>query len=235
MTPTSKKHVPHLIAVTPTERELALSVVLAIQLWASPMCHRLHVPEQMDSRIDDAWFKWFTGEWRVGRTLAPDARQEVISYFNSKSFRKALTVASGNRAVDSASQHLKSRGWSAKRKENGIRVKPLSLVSKVAFFIRPTHFAPMDSLSKRGLNRVRGTKKSGGEGHDAYAQYSDYLAVFNENIPRYESFLKKSISAVWAKPLAKELGCPTAALTSPAFRRKVFDNLLMQFGRRTAE
>ena len=231
MTPSVSVNKPRLPNIAPTDRELALSVIQAIQLWANPMCRRYLLSKQAGTVIDSDWFAWFTGEWRVARTLDRNSRLQLIQYFNSEIFRESIHKCPDGGSIDIASEHIKSEDWSSAK--NGIRVKPISLVSKIAFFVRPTEFAPMDSLSRRGLNQLRGTKKTGGKGHENYARYVDYLSDFNGYFECYESHLARPMKSAWTKPLAKQLGCPVSVINSTTFRRKVFDNLLMQFGRRS--
>jgi hypothetical protein len=157
---------------------------------------------------------------------------ELVKYLNSQDFRDTISGTEPGRAVDVAAEHIQAQGWSAFNKKRDTHVKPTSLVSKVAFFIRPKALPPMDSLSKRGLNRTRGTKKAKGEGHQKFDLYAEYLTEFNLKYGHYKAAVRVASEAPWVKPLTTALGGNTEILQTEAFTRKVFDSVLMRIGRR---
>ncbi len=57
--------------------------------------------------------------------------------------------------------------------------------------------------------------------------YCEYLEAFNEYYARMEPQLQSALNERWVADLANKLGCPTAALTTIAMRRKLFDDYLM--------
>lgn len=222
-------------AINPSLRELATSVVEAIQLWTNPLYTDFLLQDARDSKIGEDWFSRFTKEWRVRRTIDSNRQSELLEYINSEDFRNNICGSEPGHAVDVAADYIQTQGWSAMNKKRGARVKPTSLVSKVAFFIRPKELPPMDSLSKLGLNRTRGTKKANGEGHQDFKSYARYLAEFDLKYTRYQVMLRDTSQAPWAEPLTTALGGELTLLQSEPFLRKAFDNMLMRIGRRTAK
>lgn len=97
-------------------------------------------------------------------------------------------------------------------------------MSKVGFFLRPDRFVPLDRFSVRGLNVLRAAP---GQSRLKSGSYKTYLQAFDEQYACFESQLMAALTEQWVIVMADNLGCPRAALTSSAMRRKLFDDYLM--------
>ncbi len=172
------------------------------------------------------WFDWFLGGWGVGRTINKRKREYVRRYLD-EDFRKRLACGDKGIAVDDAAKHLKNEGCGASQSSGGNG--PLSLVSKIGFFLKPNTFAPWDKYARRGLKRLL---REHGVSRSKIKSYSDYLNAWEAIFKPAEKRIRKALSERWVTKLAKRLGCPVAALELRPFRRKVFDNYLMDFGGR---
>ncbi len=157
------------------------------------------------------------GSWKVARCIK-DGYQTPVRQNLDRNFRRTLPLGDDGACVDAAALHIQRQGWSSR---GGL---PLSLVSKVAFFLRPNRFVPLDRFSLQGLNRLRAFN---GAGRLKGNRYKAYLAAIDEQYTQLESLLKAALGQPWAVDMADQLGCPCAALRSLALRRKLFDDYLM--------
>ena len=79
---------------------------------------------------------------------------------------------------------------------------------------------------------IRGKRRDGGLGHATFSEYSEYLAHFDECFAKVKGGLNDEIQSKWCVGLAGKLNVSTTQTNSLAFRRKVFDNILMEIGER---
>lgn len=201
------------------ERNLALAVVQAVQMWSNPRYEVFLIAAEPGELMAD-WFRWFVGSWGVARTIKNGQQVSVRKYLDGD-FRKALLAGSGPDVVDTAAQHIQQQGWSAKSS------LPVSLVSKIAFFLSPAKFVPLDRYALQGLNLLRQRECARAlKGRS----YREYLQVFNEHYAKIEPRLALALKESWVAGLAERLGCPVSALKTTAMRRKLFDDYLMHTG-----
>ena len=206
------------------DRNLALAIVLALQMWSHDRYQRFLCGRNSD--LDAEWFQWFVGEWKVARTIQKGKLDEVRRYLD-QDFRRAATKDASGMAIDVASSHIKASEWSAKLGKKKVPNLPISLVSKVGFFLRPSDFVPFDGFSLIGLNRIYrtiGTPKL------KAPTYPQYLSAFNEQFATIAAQISASLNESWVSALAAKLGCPDGALKTGSLLRKVFDHYLMYSG-----
>jgi len=182
-------------------------------MWSNSRYHAFLQRAKPDE-LTDEWFSWFVGAWNVARNIKAGRKQLVREYLNSE-LRRALSLAG---CVDAAALHIKQQGWSSRG------CLPVSLVSKIAFFLRPDRFVPLDRFSVRGLNLLHA---SNGERSVNRESYLAYLAAFDHHYAHLESQLNAALSQRWVVEMADQLGCPRNALMTAAMRRKLFDDYLM--------
>jgi hypothetical protein len=207
------------------ERNLTLAVIAALQMWSDKMYEGfLHKPDP--SALTEDWFRWFMGEWKVARTIKRQSKDPVRLYFD-RNLREALRRGGRGAAVDSAAAEIRRRKWSAQSSKDGQGSLPISIVSKIGFFLCPGELIPMDRFAAQGLNRIR---RSDGERALRGRSYQEYLASFNEKFEKMSTQMDTVMNQPWVSSLAKNLGCPGSALETRAIRRKVFDNYLMHLG-----
>ena len=211
------------------EQILALAIVDALNLWAHPKyVHFLQ--EEKPGKLDEEWFKWFAGEWSVARTIRTEKRRFIVRYLDYE-FRKGIASDRSGAEVDRAAGYLQSKKWTSQTRKDGSSSLPLSLVSKIGFFFDPDNLIPYDSFARRGLNKLRGTTRQGGEGHfkDGMS-YCKYLKMFNEKFILARTSIAHELDEEWVGALAKKLDCHPKYLSMIRFQRKVFDNYLVHFG-----
>lgn len=209
-------------------KALSLAIIDALSLWSHPKYERfLH--DIVPGKLDDDWFKWFIGEWNVARTIKAEKQKSVMHYLDTK-FREEILEGKGGPAVDQAAKYIRDMRWTSRKRKDGSASTPVSLVSKVGFFFNPDNLIPYDSFARKGLNRLRGSKKEGGEGHYRGNNYSEYLAIFNEKFSYTKNSIIAAIDEAWAPALARKLGCELKYLKMVRMQRKVFDNYLVHIG-----
>jgi len=157
-------------------------------------------------------FKTFCKEYRVHRT---------IKRGTSDGFREYLARSIQKVVQDGTGQALDEFEKGSRRKYGTYhgRRRMISVVSKVAAFVKPVRFVAWDQYSRAGLNIVRGRAKS-----TPFENYADYL---------------KAINRVWKDRAEKlvniqvrkcRVGRPLVG--QQAFLRRVFDVALMTCGGR---
>ena len=206
------------------QRALSLAIVNAMKMWTDLQYGRFLAQSKAGS-LDRKWFKWFVGAWSVARTVKRKKIESVRRYFDND-FRQKIAAGYGATAVDDAAQFIQRRRWSPRKR------KPLSLVAKIGFFLDRNEIVPYDRYSLRGLNKLRGTRGTGGEGHCKGKTYREYLAAFDAKYADMEEKIVVALSARWVIAVASRIGCSRKALDSRRMKRKVFDNYLMQIGGR---
>lgn len=206
-------------------RNLALALMQALQMWSNdrytPFLHQTTA-----GKITEEWFDWFKSVWKVARTIKSGRQRHVREYLD-RDFRKTLMNGGGSEAVDAAAEYIQQKGWSSTTRKNGQGSLPISLVSKVGFFLCPTRLIPLDRYAVQGLN---GLLRRDGVSRLKGRSYREYLEAFDEHYSRMEPMLAAALKEPWVVALANKLGCPANALSTIAMRRKLFDDYLMHSG-----
>jgi hypothetical protein len=130
-------------------------------------------------KLTEDWFRWFVAEWNVARTIKK-GRQRVVREYLDRDFRKDLLDGGGAETVDAAAAHIQRKGWSSQKRKNGQGSLPISLVSKIGFFLCPTRLVPLDRYAVRGLNELRRITCAP---RLKERSYRGYLEAFNEQMP----------------------------------------------------
>jgi len=192
------------------------AVVEAIFFW------RNHKIPYRGTEIKKKWYKRFVAEWRVARTIRSGTGENVRDLLNKRllSVRNSTSPAE---LVEEVADALQKEGYGAK---GG---RPISLVSKIAYFLRPKDLTPQDRFALRGLNCRRTENdlprvRSG--------QYTDFVGAFNQEFSRVREEIVAECKQRWARALVTRLGLGPRLLNTTAFQRKVLDNMLMAEGGR---
>jgi len=212
------------------ERDIALAIVAAFEMWTDSKYRPFLQKRPTRQIMDKAWFDKFLGEWRVARTIRRDKREEVREYLNGE-FRVQLQNK-GAAAVDIAANKFSVNEWSQRNAKTGVWSEPVSLVSKVAFFFQPNKYVPLDTYSRIGVNVLREKKNEGGLGNHKFPSYESYLSEFEIWFKQYKGVINEAHECSWVQDLADKLGCQKDLANREAFKRKVFDNILMRQGGR---
>jgi hypothetical protein len=115
-------------------------------------------------------FAAFCKEYSVHRTIKKGTRDEFrLQLKDSPQFEKAIHDRTGQKLVTLEKQLRKNFGTLEGKR--GM----VSVLSKVAAFVRPERFVAWDKYGKRGVNRVLGRGVS-----VSFATYSDYLKEINQ-------------------------------------------------------
>jgi len=152
-------------------------------------------------------FASFCQEYSVSRTIRKGTRNEF-----RRSLIKRIPVAireDSGRALDELEQKLRLQFGT----HNGTR-RMISVLSKVAAFVRPEQFVPWDSYAKRGLKTVLALK--GG-----FETYAAYLQAFDV-----------AWNGASGRQLRQWRGAQNKLEQEHRFLRRVFDICLMKFGGR---
>ncbi len=115
---------------------------------------------------DPRRFASFCKGYSVGRTIRRGTQNEFrLALIESLS---AHIEDSSGRALDKLEGELRPRFGT-----NGGKNRLVSVLSKVAAFVRPEQFVAWDSYAKKGVNIVLGRRAN-------FRSYADYLAAFNQ-------------------------------------------------------
>src|SRR5436190_18338889 len=117
------------------KRNLALAVIQVLRMWSDDR-YALFLLQAQPGQLTEQWFRWFVGAWNVARTIK-DGRQELVRKYLDRDFREKILAGGGAEAVDFAAAHIQKKGWSSQRRKNGQNSLPISLVSKIGFFLCP--------------------------------------------------------------------------------------------------
>jgi hypothetical protein len=217
--------------VVVSNRDIAVAALAVLRLWMNPD-YVDFLRGKKKPTLTNSWFDRFVNGWSVGRTIKSKKRPYIRRHFQEV-LRPALARRDPVKGIEDAARYLQTKKWSSRNSEEGSF--PISIVSKVGFFLDADRIAPLDSFSLDGLNELRGRKKEGGLGFVKRGEYRKYLAAFNEKYDQqWTARILNTTDAGWLKAVAKKVGCPASCLKSERFRRKVFDAILMQIGRRVA-
>ena len=129
-------------------KDLRLAVVQTLRMWGDER-YDLFLVQAKPGQLTEEWFRWFVGAWNVARTIKQGRLGPVREYLD-RDFRKELLEGGGAEAVDAAATHIQKKGWSSQKRKNGQSSLPISLVSKVGFFLCPTRLVPLDRYAVRG-------------------------------------------------------------------------------------
>ena len=212
---------------------LTLAILKALEMW-SDLQYANFLPQNEPGHLDKKWFEWFIGDWNVVRSLDKDkSKRELVRRYLDERFRQKLARCGPRnldemaRCIDKASRHIKKQKWSSKVGKPKKHCLPISLVSKIGFILSPNTLVPYDALACRGFEEFTEKKIKRGN-------YSAYHKAFKSMFRLVRRPIGKALSKRWVTSAAYELGCPVK-LHSPAMRRKVFDNYLMEIARRSDE
>ena len=211
------------------DRTVSSGVVEAIQLWSNDK-YRRFLGRRRCKKLEEQWFIWFLGEWNIARTVKQDKKTKVLRFLNHE-FGEILANYDCGEAIDRAANIVRRRGLTAEVGQNKIAGLPISMISKVAFLFYPAKYPPYDRLGKIGLNKLRGTKLDGGRGQSTFSSYKEYLDDFNRYFKQCNGRIQTELEESWPHELAEKIGVSGGCLGTRAFRRKVFDNVLMSIGR----
>jgi hypothetical protein len=198
-----------------SEKDLARAIVFAINTWQRT---GYGLPFPKGRVISATWFKDFLGRWSVARTIRAD-KQDVLRHLLNERIVSVAWSENPAHAVVQLSKEVARRRITAQSR-NGKRMIPISLVSKVAFFYRPARLAPYDSYARKGLSMRVGSEVISGD-------YESFVTAFNNEFRKVHRQIEKECHARWARELSGKMGMPLSNLSRTAFRRKVFDNVLM--------
>jgi hypothetical protein len=119
---------------------------------------------------DQIRFSSFCKEYSVSRTIRQGTQNQFrIALVESRQFAEAIQVDDG-KALDILEKDLR-RDFGT---HGGAR-HIVSVLSKVAAFVRPERFVAWDIYAKQGVNIVLGKRAS-----SHFNAYSDYLAAFDQ-------------------------------------------------------
>jgi hypothetical protein len=114
-------------------------------------------------------FDTFCAEYSVGRTIRKGTRHSFrLELSTSRQFSNAIQDGTG-RSLDKLEVRLRKRFDT----HEGTRCM-ISVLSKVAAFVRPERFVAWDRYAKKGLNIVLGRSASA-----PFYSYAEYLAAFD--------------------------------------------------------
>ena len=126
---------------------------------------------------------------------------------------------------------MKEQRWSSFYKnespDDGNRL-PLSLVSKVGFFICPSKIVPYDTDARNGLNTFLGPGQAKIASTSAYREY---YQTFQQKFDEHRMAIEAALKERWVMALAAKLLGSANDLENGAFKHKVFDNYLVEVGR----
>jgi hypothetical protein len=214
--------------VEPSDKQITWAIVQTVHMWT----HERYKSKLMGGGayfLEPAWFRQFLSDWSIARVVRVEYQEDIRNFLNGK-FRKAIARDHSGKVVTAGARHISQHRWTHKVASTGKRMVPISLVSKVAFFFHPGRFVPCDGYSRRGINHLLGAAHAGGAGHVQFETYEEYLEAFNNFFRKYERKIASEVALPWVKAMAKGFDCDSGALSSPAFRRKVFDGVLVGLG-----
>jgi hypothetical protein len=163
---------------------------------------------------DPVRFDHFLDEYSVRRTIRKGTHDQFrLALIEEPEFSAAIRNDSGQ-ALDKLEEDLRRRFG-----VHNVRNRIISVMSKVAAFVRPERFVAWDTYAKIGLNKVLGRSAS-----SRFNNYAEYLAAFDE---------------AWENQPGQEIrGCVTrngaqsVVENEPRFLRRVLDVYLMKRGGR---
>jgi hypothetical protein len=163
---------------------------------------------------DQLRFSSFCKEYSVSRTIRHGTQNDFrLALVESPQFLAAIHDDNGH-LLDNLEEDLRSRFGTC----DGAR-RIVSVLSKVAAFVRPERFVAWDKYAKKGVNIVFGSSAS-----SPFNAYADYLKAFDQ---------------VWEGQQGKEIrdcmsriGTLSSVEGEPRFLRRILDFYLMKCGGR---
>jgi hypothetical protein len=213
------------------EKHLAHAIIATIYQWEEPRYHAdLRQGGGTTITGSEETFQWFLGEWRVARNLRKEFHNLVRNYLNT-TLRTQLKSNPGNpKIIDDAAEHIRQQGWSSLINKDARDKKhrlPVSLVSKVGFFICPGEIVPCDSDARNGLNVLLGQAGK----IPTNSSYEEYYQAFQANFKKHRKSIEAELKKEWVTTLTDKLLGSLKDLNTLAFKQKVFDNYLLERGR----
>jgi hypothetical protein len=199
---------------------LPFAILQAIVFWLE---HRNELP-YTHNRIEEKWFNTFLVEWGVARTVKKGENRRVLHLLNEH-LREIRDSKNPGKLVDELAGELGKFG-SVRRRGSNRRSRPTSLVSKVAYFLRPEDMSPLDGTALKGLKSWRK-----GKPHIKVSSYKTFLEAFNQEFKNTQSNIAKECGRPWTRALGERFRLESV-LETRMFYRKVFDNVLMIHGGR---
>jgi hypothetical protein len=160
-------------------------------------------------------FSFFCREYSVGRTIRSGTHDQFRETLrNSPRFKEVIQDGTG-RALDVFEGEV--------RKDFGTHEPPrriISVLSKVAAFLRSERFLAWDRFAKKGVNKVLGRRNS-----SPFNSYADYLAACDEV---WNSGAKEQIAGFLETTQVSE-----SVRAELGFQRRILDVYLMHRGDRS--
>jgi len=169
---------------------------------------------------DPARFGAFCKEYSVGRTIREGTRNDFRVELCQPLFSDAIRDDTG-KAIDAFEERMRTRFGTIRRRvgaHDGTPGRVISVLSKVAAFVRPERFVAWDTFAKRGVNLVQSYAPS-----RQFGNYARYLEGFDK---------------VWNGEIGQQVrdyAIRTGAHgleVEPRFLRRVLDVYLMKCGGR---
>jgi len=160
----------------------------------------------------DKRFSRFCREYGVDRTIK-EKKQDEFRRSLQKSIRNIVNDPTGKK-LDKFEERSRRRFGTFKGKR-----KMMSVISKVAAFVRPERFIAWDRYAKTGLNIALGKAKSA-----PFKDYASYLKEINE--------LWKKSGKELVRQFLKQSTFHPPSRSNVTFLRRVFDVALMRLGKR---
>lgn len=163
--------------------------------------------------VDPDRFAHFLMEYKVRRTIRHGTHDKFREFLKgSPQFEKAIHDDDGCK-LDEFEEELRPHFGTSEPPRHII-----SVLSKVAAFVRPDRFVAWDHYAKKGVNIVLGRPAS-----SPFKAYADYLAAFDESWNGQAGHQIRDVMRVWATNKVE---------SEPRFLRRVLDVHLMECGGR---
>lgn len=156
-------------------------------------------------------FSAFLREYSVTRTIRSGTHDAFRIRLREPQFSEVMRDDSG-RAFDKFESHLRESFGTHEPKR-----RIISVLSKVAAFVKPERFVAWDQYARKGLNIVLHRESS------RFVDYADYLAAFEQ---AWDGSPGQNIREYIAR------NGESVVETEPRFQRRVLDDYLMLLGGR---
>jgi hypothetical protein len=196
-------------------RNIIVAILAVIRQWRQYE-QMLQKSSDIKKWLSEEWLDQFIKDWNVNRTINGNKIKRKYLLMYILSIANEIRNSPDITTVDRLSNHIKNKKCSAKEGS-----KVISFSSKIAFIINPDFFVPYDKFGVAGLF---GTKKP--------SNYANYIEEFNFQYKNYENLINRECNKSWVNDLIAELGLPNNLNNSIAFKRKVYDMILMICGGR---
>lgn len=190
--------------------DLELAARTAVVTWnksEQTLCQRV----QQSSGIEDQLGKDWLNYWMLARTAPLNGRSELYRYMTGAMVRLSNQSMNTQRAYYLV-QTIAAEGADMV----GVRGRPLSLVSKLAFSCRPELFAPYDRRARIALKT---------KGYVTEGNYPVYMDAFHSELAKFIRDLREARIDIHS-PLFNG----TVNMSQPLFDLRTFDKYLMLLG-----